>query len=640
MKQIHSYAFLTFFTLFSLQLSAQSPVISLQVFSSGYSSPVDIKNCGDNRLFIVQQNGYIYWCDSAGVKNTTPFLDIHTKVLFGPERGLLGLAFHPDYANNGYFYVYYTRTTDGYLRIARYTTDSLNANVADPNSELILKEIPHPNFANHNGGGLQFGPDGYLYAGTGDGGSGGDPDENSQNTKKYLGKLLRFDVDGGSPYAIPTDNPFIADTANYYPEIWAYGLRNPWRFSFDKLTGDLWIGDVGQNTWEEIDYMPVDAGGGQNYGCDCYEGTHNYEPGNCSVGDVLTWPVYEYQHCIVSNCDCSITGGYVYRGGQYANLFGSYLAVDYCSGKFRATVQNANGTFTTSLVGDEVITQDESAFSSFGQDRYGELYVANVTNGKIYSVIDTSCLPVAQILANNINGYAIDSFICAGTQLQAVTGLSNSYQWQLNGFDIIGATSPAQMADEAGVYTVVVTNAVNCTNTSDAVTAGLPTQPAIDGIDLLYCVAQTSDTLLGNPAGGTFSGDGMNGNVFNPSDAGIGSHIITYTYENSYGCTAMQSETIVVDACTGIQQTKDNADCIISPMPSNGSFTISFHHPVMEPIELSMFSMSGKLISENIYTASPSGSIACNVQPSADAMYLLRIKTGNAIIFRKLVIAH
>ncbi len=638
MKKICCQIVFLFFLLQTFQLIAQSPVIALQEFSTGYSSPVDIKSCGDSRLFILQQNGYIYLCDSAGVKNTTPFLDIHTKIIQSSERGLLGLAFHPDYVNNGYFYVYYTRSPDGYLRIARYSTDSLNANAADPNSELILKEIPHPTYANHNGGCLQFGPDGYLYAGTGDGGSGGDPDENAQNTKKYLGKLLRFDVDGGSPYAIPADNPFIADTANYYPEIWAYGLRNPWRYSFDKLTGDLWIGDVGQNTWEEIDFMPLANGGGQNYGWDCYEGTHNYEPGNCATGTVITWPVHEYQHCAGSNCDCSITGGYVYRGGQYANLFGKYIAVDYCSGKFRTTEQNANGTFTTSLAGDEVISQDEFAFSSFGQDQQGELYVANVTNGKIYAITDTACLPVAKILANGIDGVSIDSTVCAGTELQAVTGTGNSYQWQLNGADIIGATSPVLVAGEPGIYTLIVTNTANCTNTSEPVTAGIPAQTGIEAVDPLYCVSQAADTLTGYPSGGIFAGDGMNGDIFYPAAAGIGTHIITYSYENSYGCLSVQSVSIVVDACTGIQDTRDNIECSLFPIPNNGSFSISCSHLVKENTDIRIFSLSGQLIRQYTVAASASGSLHCNVQPLADAMYILRIQTGNDVDFRKLVI--
>jgi glucose/arabinose dehydrogenase len=198
-------------TLFSIFLCAsffqksvaQLPVITLQEFSTGYTSPLDIQNCGDSRLFIVQQNGYIYTCDSNGVKNTTAFLDVHTLISQSSERGLLGLAFHPNYFENGYFYIYYTKTGDGALKISRFSVDSLNPEIADPNSELNLLTIAHPTYSNHNGGCLMFGRDGYLYVGTGDGGSFGDPSGNAQNTKKYLGKLLRIDVDNGAPYAIP-----------------------------------------------------------------------------------------------------------------------------------------------------------------------------------------------------------------------------------------------------------------------------------------------------------------------------------------------------------------------------------------------------------------------------------------------------
>ncbi|MGB3073766.1 MAG: T9SS type A sorting domain-containing protein, partial [Chitinophagales bacterium] len=392
------------------------------------------------------------------------------------------------------------------------------------------------------------------------------------------------------------------------------------------------------NTWEEIDFMPVANGGGQNYGWDCYEGTHNFEPGNCSVNDVITWPVYEYQHCTGSNCDCSLTGGYVYRGAQYANLYGKYVCVDYCSGKFRATTQNTNGTFTTALVGDEIISQDEFAFSTFGQDHLGELYVANVTNGKIYNVTDTACLPVAKILANNDGSFSLDSAVCVGTELHAVAATGNTYQWQLDNVNIIGATSPVYVAGEVGVYTFIVTNGSGCSNISQTVTTGLPTQPAIEGIDPFYCDLSMPDTLIGNPQGGTFDGDGMNGAVFSPAVAGLGVHIITYTYVNFYGCSAIQTATISVDVCEGVTHLQDNDDLKIFPMPNNGTFTISFNNPAKEIAELSIFSLSGKLIMPLAITPSLSGTLTFNVQPLADAMYLLRIKTGNDVVYRKLVI--
>lgn len=622
---------------FTNEVIAQQPVVSLQLFSGGYTSPVDIKNCGDSRLFIVQQNGYIYSCDSTGVKNPTPFLDIHTKISQSSERGLLGMAFHPDYLNNGYFFVYYTRFSDGYIRIARYSVDSMNANVADPNSEMILIEIPHPTYNNHNGGGIQFGPDSYLYAGTGDGGSFGDPDENAQNTKKYLGKLLRFDVDDGLPYTIPPDNPFVADTVNYYSEIWAYGLRNPWRYSFDKITGDLWIGDVGQNIWEEIDYTPASAGGGQNYGWDCYEGTHNYEPNNCTADDVITWPVYEYQHSSGSNGDCSITGGYVYRGAQFGNLYGKFISVDYCSGKFRATVQNANGTFTTTLIGDEVISQDEFAFSSFGEDRHGEMYVADVTHGNIYSLTDTACKPVAQILPD-VNGIAtLDTMVCTGSVLHVASGSGLTYQWQWNGDDIVGATSEIYMANEPGNYNLVVSNSENCQNTSPTVSVGLPTQPSIEGIDSFYCFNQAPDTLYGIPSGGFFSGNGMSGNVFYPGVAGIGITTVSYTYQNEFGCVAEQNATIDVEVCGGVGTVGNLENVILFPMPNNGSFSIA-HDPALEITELSIFTLSGKLVKLIKTQPSKTNITAISLPYLESGMYMLKIQCKSGCTYRKLVI--
>ncbi|MCY7410284.1 MAG: PQQ-dependent sugar dehydrogenase, partial [Chitinophagales bacterium] len=373
------------FCFISLKSFSQTPQIELKLFSSGWTSPIDIKNCGDSRLFIVQQKGYVYICDSLGIKNPIAFLDISAKTATdaGGERGMLGIVFHPDYFNNGHFFVYYTKKSNGDLIVARYNVDSTNKNLADPNSELILLQVPHPTYGNHNGGCLQFGPDGYLYTGMGDGGSGGDPNENAQNPQKYLGKLLRIDVNSETGYVVPPDNPFINDPS-FLPEIWTYGMRNPWRFSFDKITGDLWVGDVGQNTWEEVDYVEAPDSGGQNYGWDCYEATHDYEPLNCNASDSVLWPVFEYKHNGGSNGDCSITGGYVYRGSQYANMYGKYIFADYCSGIFRCIVKNNDGTFTTTNVGDELITQDEFDFSTFGVSNTGELYVADISHGKIY----------------------------------------------------------------------------------------------------------------------------------------------------------------------------------------------------------------------------------------------------------------
>jgi glucose/arabinose dehydrogenase len=427
-------------------LQAQTPVINLQSFSIGYTNPLDIENCGDSRLFIVQKNGYIYICDSLGNKNPTPFLDVHTEISTGPggERGLLGLAFHPNYAVNGYFFIYYTIVTTGDLRISRFSVDALNQDVADPNSEQVLMEIPHPTNTNHNGGCLKFGPDGYLYIGTGDGGSAGDPPNNSQNTKSYLGKLLRLDVDNVEPYTIPPDNPFIGDTVNYYPEIWAYGLRNPWRFSFDRLTHDLWIGDVGQDLWEEIDFQPASDAGGENYGWRCYEGNHQYNFSLCSADSIFTFPIFEYAHPTDINECASVTGGYVYRGNQYPNMFGKYFFVDYCSGEFRYTEPDGAGGWTTVYL----VNDDDYDFASFGEDRNGEMYVAAITSGNIYKLTDISTgidQQVSQrgisISPNPSNGIIT---IKTGKPNNAITNLSI---WNLSGQIVKSFEIPSSLTE-------------------------------------------------------------------------------------------------------------------------------------------------------------------------------------------------
>nr|MCU0347218.1 PQQ-dependent sugar dehydrogenase [Saprospiraceae bacterium] len=242
-----------FFGIFILKTAAQTPTPSLAVFATGFTRACDITHCGDDRLFVVEQGGRIWILDENGNKLPDPFLNIDPAVgSSGNEQGLLGLAFHPNYPATPYFYVNYT-DNNGDTKVSRFEVSANNPNEADPATELLLLTFDQP-FSNHNGGGVKFGPDGYLYIGSGDGGSGGDPQNNSQKRSTLLGKMLRIDVDNGSPYAVPASNPFLTD-ANTLDEIWALGLRNPWRFSFDRATGDLWIGDVGQDAWEEIDFQ-------------------------------------------------------------------------------------------------------------------------------------------------------------------------------------------------------------------------------------------------------------------------------------------------------------------------------------------------------------------------------------------------
>jgi len=332
---------------------------------TGLVSPVDIQfpNDGTGRMFIVEQAGRIRIVEN-GQLLETPFLDIVDRVgSEGNEQGLLGLAFHPDFRDNGNFYVNYT-DKNGNTVIARFHAQG---DLTDPASESRLLRVAQP-FPNHNGGGLVFGPDGYLYIGLGDGGSQGDPSGNGQNLNTLLGKLLRIDVDHGSPYAVPGDNPFA--TGGGKPEIWAYGLRNPWRFSFDRATRDLYIADVGQDTWEEIDFIPAASGAGSNFGWNYFEGSHPYQ-GASPAGIQFQVPVAEYSH---AEGGCAVTGGYVYRGAL-TEWQGVYLHGDFCSGKVWGLVRSRNGWQY------QILFETGFNITSFGQDTSGEIYLADRAGG-------------------------------------------------------------------------------------------------------------------------------------------------------------------------------------------------------------------------------------------------------------------
>lgn len=335
-----------------------------QIVANDLRRPVDVQpaNDGTGRLFIIEKYGVIRVMENE-LLLIEPFLNIDDRVNDnGNEMGLLGFAFHPDYEQNGYFYVNYTGS-GGDTRISRFHADG---NVADPNSELVLLTIGQP-YENHNGGAVAFGADGYLYLGLGDGGLAGDPQKNGQNTSTLLGKILRIDVNSGDPYVIPSDNPF----GN---EVWAYGLRNPWKISFDRANGDLWIGDVGQGEWEEIDYFAAGGVPGANYGWSIMEGNHGYD-GEPQPGLLL--PVAEYSHS--SGDGCSVTGGYVYRGSM-PEWNGIYIYGDYCSGKVWGVFQS-NGTWQNQLLFEMGVT-----ITSFGEDEAGELYLAS-DSGSVYKLV-------------------------------------------------------------------------------------------------------------------------------------------------------------------------------------------------------------------------------------------------------------
>lgn len=416
------------FCLALLSSIGYSQTIAIQSFATGFSSPVEITHpVNDSRLFVVEQNGLIKIVSPTGSVNVTPFINLNTILSTGGERGLLGLAFHPNYATNGLFFVNYTNTS-GNTVIARYSVSS-NADVANTTG-TILMTISQP-YSNHNGGNIRFGPDGYLYIGMGDGGSGGDPQGYSQNltvsatnpSRVFLGKMLRIDVNATvAPfYSIPPTNPFATQPGK--GEIWAYGLRNPWKFSFNRLNGDLWIADVGQSNIEEIDKItsPL-SNSGLNFGWRCYEGNVAYNTSGCAAANTMVAPFAQYTH---AGGACSVTGGYVYTGTQFPNFQNNYFFADYCDDKIRMVNTAGVITTTTEFAGNNI--------STFGEDKNGELYIAGISSGVIYKVVDSSALNNQQFESNKFSIYpnpAKNNFIVKSNPQNLVT--------QIELFDLSG----------------------------------------------------------------------------------------------------------------------------------------------------------------------------------------------------------
>jgi len=395
-----------------------APTIVLREVASGLTLPVEMAHAGDGsgRIFIVEQGGRIRVMRD-GALSLSPFLDIASLVSSGGERGLLGLAFHPQFAANRAFYVFYTRTGDGALVLARYLVRIDNPDQADTASGIPILTIPHPTFSNHNGGKISFGPDARLYIGTGDGGSGGDPANNAQNLGSLLGKMLRIAVDGGSGYTIPPDNPFSGSScaSGACPEVWAYGLRNPWKFSFDRQTGDLFIGDVGQNAVEEVNLLPAGSPAGANFGWRAFEGTRCFNPPTgCSLPNHIP-PIIQYLHDAAGGV--SVTGGYRYRGQRFPALAGYYVYGDFGSARVWGARPDPGGSWTP-----EVLVEPPgmlASISSFGEDEAGNLYVLDYGNGRLHAIETPqgpslleriNFLGGVQIIANNVeSGTVVDA---------------------------------------------------------------------------------------------------------------------------------------------------------------------------------------------------------------------------------------
>jgi uncharacterized protein (TIGR03437 family) len=485
--------------------------IRLVQAASGIAAPTDIENAADGsgRLFLVQQNGIIRILRS-GIVLPAAFLDISNRTRADGERGLLGLAFPPGFAQSGRFYVDYTDIA-GDTVIAQYRVSAGNPNIAEQFSETVLLHIPQP-FENHNGGQIRFGPDGYLYVAMGDGGSAGDPQRNGQNLGTLLGKLLRIDVESDPGHAhIPANNPFV-NTAGARGEIWAYGLRNPWRFSFDRVTNDLWIGDVGQDSYEEIDFQPVASHGGENYGWNRMEGLHCYLPG-CSQ-DGITLPVAEYSHAD----GCAVTGGFMYRGNGSPGLRGTYVYGDLCSGTIWGLSRQGN-----QWVSRRMLPLSGIGITTFGEDEAGEIYVANATNGTILKMIGSAApriLPSGVVNAASfvpgLTAGSLATVFAAGVMDNpgSVSAVQIPLPMSLNGVsvNVNGISAPVlavanQNGQEqvnfqvpfeaagAGTASVVVTRAGN--SSTAASVAMLDVQPAVyttDGTQAI--VVRNSDYSL------------------------------------------------------------------------------------------------------------------------------------------------
>jgi hypothetical protein len=613
-------------SLLGLNSYSQPGQLSMVNFSTGFNSPVDITHAGDDRIFVVEQDGKIFILNQQGQRITTPFLNIDPRVnSAASERGLLGLAFHPNYAGNGYFFVNYTNSA-GSTVISRFSVTS-DPNVADPNSEQILLTISQP-YSNHNGGCIKFGHDGYLYIGMGDGGSGGDPGNRSQNGQELLGKMLRIDVDNGTPYGIPASNPYFGST-QVQEEIWAFGVRNPWRFSFDKVTGDMWIGDVGQNAVEEIDFWPATETTFPNFGWRCYEGSAPYNTNGCQSQSNYDFPIYEFSH---SQGNCSVTGGFVYRGARYQSMWGYYFHTDYCGGYLWQTHDNGLGGWTTTR---SASTLSSNNLVSFGEDVYGEIYLAGTATGIIYHLRDTTCTPVAYIPGGDT------VVVCQPSgALTCFGGPTLDYQWQLGGADIIGANTATVSATVAGDYRVIVSNG-SCVDTSNSVyvmsippptvTLSLPSSS--------YCDFDGPVTASTSPFGGTLSGPGITGLFFDPSVAGAGIHQLIYHFtDGNTGCSATDSFEVEVAVCVGLEKLSGPVFSL-SPNPNHGIFQLEFAISIASSFDIEILDTQGRSL-KTLHETAGAGQVVkeINLQDLAEGTYFLRLRVQDQASTRKFAI--
>lgn len=461
----------------------------------------------------------------------------------------------------------------------------------------------------------------------GDGGSGGDPANRAQHPDSLLGKMLRIAVNPPSPgYTIPPDNVFASDTTLGRPEIWALGLRNPWRWSFDRCTDDLWIGDVGQNQQEEIDFLPAGSGGYLNFGWKCYEGSLVYDTVDCQPLPSMIEPVRTYSH----GNGCSVSGGYVYRGADYNELYGKYFYVDYCQNPIHYLVPNGSGGFTDTNLGN----LGASGVSTFGEDRWGELYCAGISSGVIYKFVSADCTPAAAI---NCGRDSVNDCASGSITLSVPQGKHTTYSWSFNGsaFD----TNATVTVNQTGEYIVEVTNN-GCTN-SDTIFAEMiaPLVLSFSGLDSVYCVNDAAVNLLPNIPGGTFSGTGIHGTSFSPVAADTGTFTITYIYTDADGCTWSYSQDVRVDGCVNVPENNWVNGISLFPNPATEKVELRAYLSESKKLQVLITDVLGKIVYEEKLVLSPGLlSVHFDLKNFDSGMYNVNLTDGQFVSTKKLIV--
>ena len=607
-------------SVFLLYCKAQ-PKPGAVLIAAGFTEPVDIVHAGDDRLFIVERTGKIkiLFPDSS----VTTFLDITSNVgSEGGEQGLLGLVFHPEYATNGYFYVNYTDLL-GDTHISRFSVSGADPDVADPFSELNLIFLDQP-AANHNGGDLNFGPDGYLYIFMGDGGGAGH-NRSQQIIDNKFGKILRLDVDGGTPYTIPSDNPYVGIPGD--DEIWAIGLRNPWRCNFDRLTGDLFLADVGSESWEEINVIKSDTAEFFNFGWKCYEG-NMLRPGplcDTIIAD-FDFPVFVYPHDIDSG-GFAITGGFVYRGSEFPDLYGKYIFCDYVSGNFWTMEENASGFWTTEFYGYVV-----DHITSFGEDVNGELFACVNQTGNIYKIIDNCesfnlSAAITDASASTINNGSVN-LILSGGQSPFTFNWSN------------GSTTEDISSLFAGEYNVIVNDNIGCSKLLTATVdnlcgpaTGIISTPSTNSVNINWDdVGSVGYRIFYKPVGpGSFTQ--INTPVSNINISGL-IPSTNYTFKIKNKCPGAPGIFTTNGNFTTLPLKNDGGDVensiIIYPNPAND---IIYYNGLTEMNLISVSDINGRIVKSQVAEINGFMEIA----DIAAGIYIIKFKSESGEMIYKFV---